>query len=519
MSDSVTETSRITESTLRYNILYGLWEPDLRQRVLAAVHSKQRAEAWAPYVTSANLFVAGCRALSTLYYPDAPRTAHTSTLGEAVLSAVRDGGFWEMMVRGQRDCIGIREVLVRADPFPDPTQDLLGWGLAYRLVHPHRVKCLPRPGSHRDVPALVEEQYELEGKCVRECWSVVDVTAPYHRLYDENGSLLEEHVGATYPYWDEYGQPVIPYSLYHAERTGYMFDPFEWSEAVQGTLELGVLWTFAAHAVRNASWPQKWTLGVTVPTETVEESYRFSATNGIMVEARSRVVGDPARTIDFAVDPDSSVQPQVGSWPATDPEVIARAVLLQQEEVKQRMGLGSAAVKDSGDARSGYALSVSREDMAEFRRRFEPQFRRGDTETLRVAAALLGSVSGRTLPGSGYTIEYGEKPKAQTLTYEDISRIRLVMDVVSSIGDGRTPADAAEIILTKLIGLPEDVASGLVAEAEVIEATGEVNDTRGIAEADSGSGEGAERGYESQGEGGTSSGGTPQGPVSGTGNN
>jgi hypothetical protein len=409
------ETDRVEHTRLRRRMLYGLWREDLRARIRLELRSEERADAWGEPDLTGNIYRPTCQSLATLYAPIAPRPAASEPGGDVVLEMVQRAGLWDLMVRVQRDTIGLREMLVRVEAVAAPGS-ALGWELSYRPVYPDRVVAEPREGCS-DLPGCIYEAVQLEdydGEWGWDVWELGDDgEPPSHRvLRADRSTVVLEESGDAYPYRDELGQPVLPYSLYHAERTGYLWDPWEWLEIVEGALRLGVLWTFFGHLIKNASWPQRYMVGAFLPATTAEESDDAGRTSA---PPRVRVAADPALVLVLATDPDSTAQPQIGSFaPGSDPLAVANAIKVYEGRVTALADVDPANLqKVSGDPRSGYAISVSQNSAERARMRFRPQFLRGDLETLRVSAAVLGSRLGVSLPGTGYTIEYGPLPAVE----------------------------------------------------------------------------------------------------------
>lgn len=483
------EVDRVEHTRLRRRLLYGLGREDVRARVKAQLRSEARADAWGEPDLTGLIFGPACKALSTLYAPDPPRPAAPSGGGNLVLDAAAQGGLWELMVRGQRDCTGLREILVRVDALEDPTAPL-GWTLAYRLAYPDRVVARPRSDA-TDLPGWLAEAVLLQLADDRsprwywDEWSIEGPGAPYHVVRTEAGvEVLREAGprgadGTGYPHWDEFGRPVIPYGLYHAERTGLMFDPWEWLEVVEGALNLCVLWTFFGHLIRNASWPQRYMAGAMLSTDTGDGD--DGSTPG--AHQRTRVAADPALVLMLAIDPESTGQPVIGQWaPASDPDKVAESISKYERHLTGLVGIDPASVqKVSGDPRSGYAISVSRDAQIEAQRRFEPQFRRGDLETLRVSAAVLGSAAGAKLPGTGYAIEYGPEMLEEAVAVEgegavagaaavqdtalNGAQVQALVDLVKDVAAGLMPRDAAISIAMRAFQVSAEEADGLLGSA------------------------------------------------------
>jgi hypothetical protein len=182
----------------------------------------------------------------------------------------------------------------------------------------------------------------------------------------------------------------MPYVCYHAERTGQLFDPWSWQEILEGTLSVSVLWTFFMHAIKNASWPQRWING------------KVMARN-----ASGEVVVDPAALLILAGQEEG--QPvQAGAFPVgADPKTINESISDYERRVAALAGLNPADIsRVSGDPRSGYALSVTRSGQREAQRKFKPVFEEADKRLFGVMGLLKGKAA------SGYRIRYGAIPKS-----------------------------------------------------------------------------------------------------------
>lgn len=414
------EFARVRHTRLRRRLLYGLWEPDLIDRLQRQLGHVRR-KAWGVPDLSANPFRVLCQQLAVLY-DRAPTIGHADAAAAAELTqAVHDAGLWALMPRVQRDLIGMRENYVRID--------VRGKGenarLLYRPVPPDLIEGWAA-ADDPDVPVHVAEAVlRRTAQGHQWTWEVFDITnpdEPYWQILDANGDdatakwgVLEDGSAApagglrgdAYEWRGEDGRPFIPGTLYHAARTGSMWDAWEGSEAVEGTLNVAVLWTFFAHCVRNASWPQRYILGAKFAGTSAEGEDES--------DARVGVVSDPAAIAELVADENSSTQPTAGQWsPSTSPAELEEAVSAYERRLATFAGLSPADLqRTSGDPRSGYALAVSREGQREAQRRFLPNAQRGDLELLTKSAALLNRARGTKLPEDGWSLTYESIPMSQ----------------------------------------------------------------------------------------------------------
>lgn len=457
------ETDRVEHTRMRRRMLYGLARPDFRRKVLARLRSVERAEAWGDPDMTGNLFASACRGLAQLYTPDLPRVRGPSA-ADAVIEAAASGGLWNLLIRGQRDTIGLRQWLVRVEAVDDPAS-LLGKGLAYRPAYPDRCVCRPRADAP-DLPAYVAEAVysqrrgDPSPRWYWEIWST-DEGVPYYELrttLDKGAPALERLDGPAYPYWDRSGPtpiPVVPYSLYHAERTGYLWDPWEWIEAVEGSLELVTQLTFFGHVLLKAAWPQRYSIGVEWGGSSVEEA----VDDGTPARARTSIPADPAVVLVGYPAEDASGaltgQPVVGEWEiGADPRAIMEAITAYARWLGAVMGLDPGQIlRVDGDPRSGYAIKLSREQQAEARARFRPQFERGDAETMRVSACVLGSAAGVVLPTRGYSFAYGPLSAAEIGEAVGTGRMTLEEGVSRLIRDhGFSESGAIKVLEVRNVG-------------------------------------------------------------------
>ena len=108
----------------------------------------------------------------------------------------------------------------------------------------------------------------------------------------------------------------------------------------------------------------------------------------------------------FQTDPDMQGQPLIGSFSYADPDKLLESIAKYEYRVATAAGISGDALRQSGDPRSGYAISVSRTGMREAMARYAPVFRRSDQEMLEKCAMLCNRFLGASLPESGYRVVY-----------------------------------------------------------------------------------------------------------------
>ncbi len=401
----------------RRRMMEGEWKGDLRAHIQKEA-GFIRADGWGEPETSSNVLLSVSGQLATLY-ASAPLVTHEETSGKEVLGAIEDGGLWGLMPRVQRDCLGLREYFIRVDIEADGS-------LTFRPVPPDLVDA---EGDRSDCDRLLvyrearERTSPADGKTAW-VWDVFDISGkePSFKVMsaDLNTDVSETYglsgiVGDKYlARWKdpETGGAIIPAIVYHAEITGALYDAYAWSELYAGTLTVGCLWTYFNHCVLDASHPQRWAVGVGVPSNADDDSPRQS------------VIADPA-TVLLLTPLDDTKQPMVGQWAAgCDVGVLSTAIQAVERKVASFAGISeSDFARMSGDPRSGYALSISRDSARRAARRFEPAFSRSDKRMLALCGALLSAHHKATYPSRGYALEYPGPPKTRAEVLAEIQQL------------------------------------------------------------------------------------------------
>lgn len=430
----------------RERLLCGGWERDAQSRIYARLGSV-RARALGYPDLSANPFRAVCSQAATLY-DRAPLISHPEdTTGQAaalLTASIAEAGVWQLLQRVQRQVIGLREMLLRVDVSDDGR-------LLVRPVTPSVVEAEPDP----DDPSRPARLWECRRRRIGQGWTwtrdYLDPAGLEYRVELLDGTDVSEQVlgapssGDAYEYRLADGTAALPYAIYHAAETGQLWDPYEALELVEGTYEIAVLWSFWGHCVRDASWPQRWGIGVTVAGAT---------TSGSPDQTASTVEVDPAVVVMLV--PTGEGQPAlVGQWSAgADPAKLAEGILTYESRLPQYAGLNPADfARVSGDPRSAYALSLSREGQREAARRHEPVMRRGDEQLLTLCASGLNRVLGLGLPETGWQLRYPGIPESREEREARRTDVlaRLDRGLVSRVGayselSGVGPEEAARVV-------------------------------------------------------------------------
>jgi hypothetical protein len=399
------EARRVQHTGLRRRILYGAHDEDVAARIQSAV-GNLRKSAWGPIDLTSNPYLHTWTQLAALYR-QAPEVVPPEG-GELAAAALAEAGYWSLMQRIQRDTLGLREMLVRFDVNGDEVRA--------RPVYPDLVECKAHPFRPGEIVAVREwiPDPDDAGKWVRlEC----DPSRRIYRAVDEHDIDVSKRVldgafsGSAYP-WVAGDRALLPYVVYHAAETGFLWDAWTGREVVEGTLQLAVFYSFYAHILRTAAWAQRYALGAAPAGPEL-------STDGT---ARPEIITDPATVLILQSTIESGGTPSVGQWnQVVDPAKVLESIRSYEQRLVE-MAVGAADVtRTTSDVRSGYSLAVSREAVREAQRSYEPMFRRGDLAGLRLVARLLG------LPDTGWRIRYSSIPRDPTELRAEWDRMALLI--------------------------------------------------------------------------------------------
>ena len=432
---------RWNEQQRRRRMLEGLWDGDLK-RHLEREYGPARVRSLGRRDTTKNLARSTISQLATLY--DHPPIIHHADAEavETMSAIITEAGLWQKAQHLAMLTVGAREAFLRLHVFGPPQSA----SLQVRVVPADLVEAFSH-GDTPDVPYRVDEYRprEVDGQ---EVWTrdVVSIEqgAGEYRIeqmdgYDLSPAFDGVASGDGYPYLDSEGEPVLPYVMYHALDTGRLFDTYRGIELFDGSLKVAGFWTQWGSVVKDAGWPQRVLLNGRLQGATVTadgDAYVTTAPNSVlMVESLTPGGGTPS----------------IAQWsPGGDPESLGNAIRDYAADLASEFDLDPADIQRSHtSARSGYAISVTRDGRRKAQARFAPSFSRSDAQTLRVIAVLWNRHTGDSLPESGWSVEYAGIPLSmeERRLLADEHRLRAALGVTSR------PA-----LLAKLDGITEDQA-------------------------------------------------------------
>ena len=430
---TASDEQRWRHSALRRRLLTGLWEQDLEEELLRHLPTDRR-EALGPSDMSSCAIEQVTRQLAMLYHSE-PKVTNASDISALVGrdGYVQSAGFFQLMQKVQQMTLGIREMFVRVDVAPHHKEGVARVeGLTYRAVTPDYVIAAAAEDAP-DVPLYYQElrvRMNPDNGNPIWVWDILDIRDPEKPLFGmfaahPDGSIGKDMseiymghptmTGEAYPYRSADGEPFLPVVLYHAQKTGHLFNAFDAAQLAYGSLTAAVLFSFYVHCVRDNSWPQKYVAGLHLAG--------LSQLDNDLLGRRSAISTDPSSILMFQTEPDMQGQPMIGSFTYADPEKLLDSISKYEYRVATAAGISSEVLRQSGDPRSGYALSISRDGQREAQRRYAPIFRRSDEEMMAKSAMLANRYLGASLPETGYRVQYtplGLSPEEMRAQREDI---------------------------------------------------------------------------------------------------
>lgn len=420
------EAQRWDHSRLRRRLLYGLWRPDALHWLIRALGDVRADQVGEPDL-GANTFRTFAGGVAALY--DRPYVVRhqDEAAASAMTGIVERSGLQAQMIRIQRDTIGIREMLVAVDARLGLEGDPSSLEVCYRPVFPDLVLADPdpvdpeRPIRIREARRWTDPRAPGRSAWVWDTWDVADPAMPVHRIVSAQADGLSgaatgadvSHMcglpeggesGEAYPVRGADGRPRLPYVVFHAARTGSLWDPYEVRELVDITLNVSVKWTLFGHFLRNASWPQRYVIGA-------EPAGMVQPAQGGQVPSQAQIPADPTFVLQLQAQEGAQGQPTASSWTvSSDPKAMAEAIYLYEERGLLGAGLAPSEIQ-RGDPRSGIAIAINREGRRESQRRYEPIFAAADQELLGLTALLVNRALGsRMLPETGWEVQYQALP-------------------------------------------------------------------------------------------------------------
>jgi hypothetical protein len=363
---------RIDHIRLRRRMLYGQHEQDIRQRISESI-SHVRKAAWGAVDLTANPFLRVHDQMSGLYN-DEPVVYGPASALAAVSEQLDDIGYFTKMKSVQRDVSALREMLILVE--------MDGDGIKVLQVSPDDIDAVSSPRDPDDLQNV--KWYHNNGS--ETYYIEYDPKAQIYRAMKGELDISMEILGGyfngeAYPFRDALRKPIMPWIIYRAQDTGSTFNSWTGREAVECTLQLGLLYTYFSHVVRNAAWAQRYILNaMPLGAEITEDDDE--------AQPRQRIDSDPSTVL--MLKSTDGMQSQIGDFASpVDPAKVIEAIKVYEDRAMESI-LGSSVVKNDSDIRSGYSLAVSREEQVKAQKGFLPLFRRSDRKLLTLVSHYLG---------------------------------------------------------------------------------------------------------------------------------
>lgn len=396
-----------------------------------------RAKLWGGLDTSLNLFSSFTDAISTLY--DQPVTLrHPQPEAVQRIKALHlRGGRAAVAPIVQRRANALREVLLRV------TYDGGARALVWRTVDPHLVEVY---GSEENAarPAYVREPVwrQLRGGGAGWTWDVWDIRDPdwpVLRVENSQREDLTAHYlreprlwsGRRYPYRIS-GRPVLPYTLYHAQKHGGLFAPWSRLELLDAALRAALYRSAWGHALLRAAWTQRVVLNGEIRGGVIaadveggaEAAYEQVALDPTAVAQVMGVNGQPA---------------SIDAWdPPVDLKVFQESVDAYLRALQVDYGIFTLDSRGGGKAESGVALQVSRENRQAIERRQAPLFADGDRQAISADCAVWAAHTGEVIPGDAedWTVQYAytERDPKERLAMVELLNAEVAAGLETRVG-------------------------------------------------------------------------------------
>ena len=417
LPDSPADSDRWEYTAKARRILYGQWSDDLRRRLTEEIGTTRAAVVKFADV-SHNLLLSICDSLAQSYVR--PPIITNAEPADALLGtggALDQSGYFALMSRVERDLYALREILICVTVSPDGVLNL-------RPVTPDNViaHADPRTGRPNEIAEMRLRMIDDQPVWAYDVYSIRDPEVPVFRVVGANGDHKGKDItfevagtpplaGPAYPYRDSEGVAVLPYCFYHAQKTARLFDAYALSDLVDGTMSLGVMYSYLRHVMRSASWPQRCSIGLEPAGMSTQQDGRLR-----------EIITDPASLLQLTTSDGFDGQPHLFQFDAgADTGDLMSTIAQYERGLVAAAGVPAADFQRiSGDPKSGYAISLTREGLREMQRRVQPQLmgdgHDGDTGLMRLCAIMLNRHAEAVgeplnLPATGYAVEYQGIPE------------------------------------------------------------------------------------------------------------
>lgn len=393
---SAAEMHRWRISRQRRRMLSGGWKQDLWE-VMAKHFPLNRLDAVGEPDASLNVFDSMISQIAVLY--DAEPIVTNSDMAPA--QAAEFSGWlstsllYQIQQTNNAYVLGIKESLIKL--VPTPTGDI-----GFALVPADVVTVQTLPGDVRAIIRVEEARLvDVGGKNIPawEVWSIEDPLNPYRKIVTQSGEDITSAVLGDDPwvYRTPEGTPYLPYVLYHAKWTGNLWNSLAGESMVEATLNIGSLWTMFSGGLRDASWPQRYTVDLEVNGMAVSKGDLGGVPAGY-------ISTDPTSVLSFRTR-DGKTGTAGQFQPGCDPKTMAEAIVIYMQVVLANLG-ASPSDYTAKVSESGVAIKLRHDARARIAKASMPNFRTGDLELYNKLAMASNTLRGTNYPTTGWDITY-----------------------------------------------------------------------------------------------------------------
>lgn len=408
--DDPNEVMRWHNTRFRHRLITGQYLSDLESR-MSDMFGLDRSRSWGVPDQSINCYKSIIQQLAVLYTssPDISVLDDDGSIDlEATERLKKDvDDIFRFHSELNEKCEALGEMLIFVDVSQDVNDDSKKH-INIELVRPDEV--------------VVEDSYEMPGEPVRiqrlvcmtyrghEVWFWFDYDMRFSEpvfkatvALDVDSKDLNLKQGTVVDDIDDWrwyrrdNTPFMPFVMYHTKFSNKLFNDTCNHELADGTLSIAALWSFWDHGFKDASWPQRVTIGLR-PAGVVPSPELTTR----------RIVTDPGYVLEFDHSSDTR-DGRLENWAQTfDPLQSQQAIDAKMMTILSAAGFNNSdfTVKDS--SQSGVSLSIKKESVRLQIKQRQPSYKKSDRRLLSLIASSLYDY----LPEdeNAYDIKYSQLP-------------------------------------------------------------------------------------------------------------
>lgn len=395
------DAARWVETRRRHRMMDGTWTIDLMSYMLEVLNADRSANI-GRLSRAVNLLRSLATQVGSALYDSEPTVSHADMDDETASEweqLLADSEVWQLAPWHGAMTWALRECAWRVTWSETTERPVVQSVTGDELV----VECATDDPTHIVKVSHLRKR-EVDGDVVF-AWDVYDMTdeaAPSLRVVDmDDVDITARVLGADSEWaWVHEGEPYMPWVLTHAAARNRTWDPYTNAELADLTFDVGVLWNLWHHVMRDASWRQKYGVGVRLAgaKDTIGGTSQVTTSQTSMLLFEPS--GDGAGTIG-AID--------VG----VDVDKYAEAIIVYMRTAAATLGLDSTDAEITTAAQSGVSIRLKRATRRRMAEAMEPQYRRSDEQLLALVAKVSNTFGETAYPVDGWQIVY--QPPADSI--------------------------------------------------------------------------------------------------------